>query len=105
MYSAQKPLRPAIAAMGDFFARAYSPDRNLSVGTIFVPSKSGLNVFLIFMGIFAFHTGKMESGCNTFAPIYASSRSSLYVSTSITVACGTILGSQVIKPSTSVKFS
>ena len=57
------------------------------------------------MGIFALRTGKMDSGCNTFAPMYASSRNSLYVSTSITEACGTTRGSHVINPSTSVKFS
>ena len=73
--------------------------------TINVPLSSGALVFFMFIGIPAFLAGKTASSCNTDAPIYDNSRSSLYVIFLICMGCSTILGSAIRNPDTSVQFS
>ena len=50
-----------------FFSRV-GENKNVE-GRIIVPGLFGSKVFLILMGIFALRTGKILSGCNTFAPM------------------------------------
>ena len=59
----------------------------------------------MFIGIPAFLTGKTASSCNTEAPIYDNSLSSLYVISLICMGFSTILGSAIRNPDTSVQFS
>ena len=75
------------------------------VSTIIVPLSFGALVFLILIGIPSFLTGKIADSCSTEAPIYDSSRSSLYVIIVIGLGLSTILGSAAKNPDTSVQFS
>ena len=72
---------------------------------IIVPGSSGRSVFLILIGIFTGITGAIASSWKTEAPTSLSSRTCTYVSSGITRAFSTILGSAAYTPETSVQFS
>ena len=70
-----------------------------------VPGASGLNVFLMRIGMRLATAGAIVEECNTFAPKYDSSIASSYVICGSTNAAGTTRGSALSTPSTSVQIS
>src|SRR5262249_58316071 len=67
-----------------------------------VPGASGANEFLMRIGIFSSAAGMIVLGWRTFAPKYDISAASLYDTRSQTDASGTMRGSAVMTPLTSV---
>ena len=96
--TAENPFLPAIPVI------IYSGFLDV-LSTIIVPWSSGAFVFLILIGIPSLRTGKIASSWRTVAPMYESSRSSLYVIVLIEAGLSIILGSAIINPDTSVQFS
>ena len=72
---------------------------------ISVPGASGLNVFLIRIGMRFATAGAIVAEWSTFAPKYDSSIASSYVICGRTNADGTTRGSALSTPSTSVQIS
>ncbi len=70
-----------------------------------VPGKSGFIVFLMTRGMFFVRAGWTVGGYTTFAPKCDNSMSSSYRRAAIEKAPGTIRGSALITPSTSVQIS
>ena len=70
-----------------------------------VPGWSGSLVLRMLSGMFFSRTGNTVPSCSTCAPTKLSSRSSLYVMRSIGRGSGTMRGSAMRMPDTSVQFS
>lgn len=72
--------------------------------TMFVPAAAGRREFRMRTGMFFSFAGITVAGCSTFAPKYASSAASSNEIVFTGRASGTILGSQVSTPSTSLQI-
>ena len=89
----------------DVMPFASAPSLSSARREINVPGAAGLNVFLIRIGIRFATAGAIVAECSTFAPKYESSIASSYVICGSTNADGTIRGSALSTPSTSVQIS
>ena len=95
-----KFFRPAIPVMKRSLCSS-----SLTLSTIMVPGSCGRLVLRMFRGMPFSFTGCTDSSCRTEAPIKASSRSSANVIFSIGAGFGTMRGSAIRMPETSVQFS